>query len=89
MTKASCRIVFWVISVSYLWLKIVDLTRRVEEAISVINSEADFNMSGICEVEKLNTAVTHEQLRKDNSNLRHHHLMPNNYTIILCITREK
>lgn len=59
------------------------------EAISVINYEAAFNMIGICEVEKLNTVVTHEQLRKDTSNLRYPHLVPNNYTIILCITRKK
>lgn len=29
-----------IMSVEYLWLKIVDLTRQEEEAISVINSEA-------------------------------------------------
>lgn len=89
MTKASCRIVLWVISISYVWLKIVDLTRQMEEAISVINPETAFNMIGICEVGKLNTPVTHEQLRKDTSNLRYHHLVSNNLTIILCITKKK
>lgn len=87
MRKASCRIVFWVISISYLWLKILHLAGG--GGYSVINSEAAFNMMGICELGKLNTVVTREQLRKDTSNLRHHHLVPNNYTIILCIIRRK